>query len=341
MDLGPQASFSDWLSQFGRYAVGSSPWPAVTVLIFLWVSRFSASGYSTTRYIATTTVATAVMTGVYVWVASALYAINNDIPVNRFTESLYAVPAFSWFWDATLLIVNLGLAHAWTYQKQYESETERAKEYATNNERLEAELTRLELDLLRAQLEPHFLFNALNSITALIRSSKPDEATDALISLSELLRYAIESGKSNSVSVRREVSVATEYLRLQKLRFGDRLEATFSVSPQSQDRTIPPMMMQPLLENAVQHGMGDLQQPARISVTIDNDDSLLQIVIKNSVSPGHRKSDKGGFGLGLTNIRRRLECLYPKSHTFSTKLEDDTFTCAITMSHDDPGGRLD
>lgn len=334
-DHGQDAQLSDWLSQFGRYALGSSPWPIITVSIFQWVRRFSAPGWSTPRYVVATALFTAAITVAYVPLASALFAINHDISAFQLTESLPAVPAFSWFWDATLLIVNLGLAHAWAYYHHYELETRRAEEFAISNERLEAELTRLELELLRAQLEPHFLFNALNSIAALIRSSNADDATDALASLSELLRYAIESGNLKSVTISKEMSVAEEYLRLQKLRFGGRLRTAINISAAAADCRIPPMLLQPMLENAVQHSMNNSIQPAEIAVAIEYAEQTLRITIENSAEPGHEAT--GGFGLGLTNVQRRLQCLYPDSHTFNAQHIDGKFVAIVTLSYSGAG----
>ncbi|MEE8045782.1 MAG: histidine kinase, partial [Dehalococcoidia bacterium] len=242
-----------------------------------------------------------------------------------------SVSAFNWFWDATLFLVLLGIAYAWFYYNRYAIETRRAAELAVRNERLGAELARLELDLLRAQLEPHFLFNALNSISALIRSSKTDAATDALESLSELLRYAIESGQKNTVTLAEEAAVADEYLRLQKLRFGERLVYSVELGDDTLDIRVPPMLLQPLLENAVQHGLRESLEPANIRLKTDCKDGVLRILVENTIAPTFRENSSGGFGVGLANIERRLACLYPNQHTFDTNVDGERFVATVSL----------
>jgi hypothetical protein len=324
-------TFANFLMVVRPYGIGTVPWPLVTVVVFLWVRRFSVPGQSSLLYVGSTVLFAAAITLAYIPIEGALQGLNNGAPLSDLPISVRQISAFAWFWDATLLMVIFGIAHSWAYYERYAVESKRTEQLAINNERLEAELTRLELDLLRAQLEPHFLFNALNSITALIRSSKTEDASDALASLSELLRYAIESGQEKTVSVSRELRIAEEYLRLQKLRFGDRLCHMTNVDEAAADIQMPPMLLQPMLENAVQYGMSNSLQPVEISIGITCTDERLEINIKNTVAEDAGDRNKHGFGLGLANIQRRLECLYPDNHTFSAKHIGKRFVAVVTL----------
>ncbi len=330
-DQAGPATFADWLVVVRRYGIGTVPWPLVTVVVFLWVRRFSVPGQSSLKYVGSTVLFAAAITLAYIPIEGALQGLVHGAPLSDLPNSIRQISAFTWFWDATLLMVIFGIAHSWAYYERYAVELKRTEQLALSNERLEAELTRLELDLLRAQLEPHFLFNALNSITALIRSSKTEDASDALASLSELLRYAIESGQEKTVSVARELRIAEEYLLLQKLRFGDRLCYMTKVDEAAADIQMPPMLLQPMLENAVQYGMSNSLQPIEISIGITYIDQTLEIKIENTVADDAGERKKHGFGIGLANIERRLDCLYPDNHTFSAKHNGKSFVAVVTL----------
>jgi sensor histidine kinase YesM len=303
----------------------------ITTAVFLWVPRYLSGEHHYLKNVINTAAFSAAVTVFYIPLAGTLNRITDEAAIDNVLVSIRSVSAFNWFWDATLFLVLLGIAYAWSYYNRYAIENKRAAELAVSNERLGAELARLELDLLRAQLEPHFLFNALNSISALIRSAKTDAATDALESLSELLRYAIESGQENTVTLAEEAAAADEYLRLQKLRFGERLMCSVELADDTQDARVPPMLLQPLLENAVQHGLRDTLEPAKISLKMNCEDGALHIVVENTVAPKSRETSSAGFGVGLANIERRLACLYPDQHTFDTKIDGGRFVASVSL----------
>ena len=333
-DQTAEATIGDWLTIVRTYSVATWPMLVITVAVFLWVPRYHSGERHYLKNVANTATFAAVIAVVYIPLAGTLNRIANGAPTGDLLVSIRSVSAFNWFWDATLFLVLLGIAYAWSYYNRYAIENRRAAELALSNERLGAELAKLELDLLRAQLEPHFLFNALNSISALIRSAKTDAATDALESMSELLRYAIESGQENTVTLAEETAAADEYLRLQKLRFGERLAYSVELGDGTQDIRVPPMLLQPLLENAVQHGLRDTLEPANILLKMYCENGALHIRVENTIAPISRKKSSSGFGVGLVNIERRLACLYPDQHTFDTELDGELFVASVCL----PGG---
>ena len=330
-DHAVEATVGEWLTVVRTYSIATWPMLLITVAVFFWVPRYLSGGHHYLKNIARTVGFTVAVAAFYVPVAGTLNRINHEAAIGNVLVSIRSVSAFSWFWDATVFLVLLGIAYAWSYYNRYTIENKRAAELAVRNERLGAELVRLELDLLRAQLEPHFLFNALNSISALIRSAKTDAATEALAGLSELLRYAIEAGQKNSVTLAEEAAAADEYLRLQKLRFGERLVYSVELGDETSDIRVPPMLLQPLLENAVQHGLRDSLQPATIRLKTDCEDGTLHILVENTIAPTSRESSSGGFGVGLANIKRRLACLYPDQHTFDTKVDGERFVASVSL----------
>ncbi len=336
-DHAHEARFGDWLDIVRAYSTGTWPWVLITTAVLLWVPRYLSRGHHYLKNIINTAAFSAAVAVLYIPLAGTLNRITDEAAIGNVLVSIRSVSAFNWFWDATLFLVLLGIAYAWSYYNRYAIENKRAADLAVSNERLGAELARLELDLLRAQLEPHFLFNALNSISALIRSAKTDAATDALESLSELLRYAIESGRENTVTLAEEAAAANEYLRLQKLRFGERLVYSVELADGTADVRIPPMLLQPLLENAVQHGLRDTLEPASIYLKMYCEDGALHIRVENTIAPTSRRKSSSGFGVGLVNIERRLECLYPGQHTFDAALDGERFVASVCLQNRLPG----
>jgi len=176
---------------------------------------------------------------------------------------------------------------------------------------LRARLAQAELGLLRAQLEPHFLFNALNTIAGLVRGAHPELATRALAQLSELLRYVIEASRQDRVPLAWELDFVSNYLELQQIRYGSRLQISIHQDPAARGYDVPPLLLQPLIEIAVGHGAACTSQPSliEVSVRIAPDASELRVEVHNT--RGERTSIPARrTGLGLSNTRERLHRMY-------------------------------
>jgi hypothetical protein len=195
---------------------------------------------------------------------------------------------------------------------------QRARQHERDGAELRLRLAHAELELLRAQLEPHFLFNALNTIAGLIRGARLDLATTALARLSELLRYVVEASRQDRVPLAWELEFATSYLELQQLRFGPRLQFTIDHATAGRACDVPPLLLQPLIENAVVHGVARTREPATIDVRVALTDGTLRVAVDNTrgdepasgePASGARRCD-GTTGVGLRNTRQRLERLY-------------------------------
>lgn len=197
--------------------------------------------------------------------------------------------------------------------KQRESETLRLK------------LVETELSLLRAQLEPHFLFNALNSISSLVRLERNDAATEALGKLGRLLRGMLEVGERPIVSWDWERRFTEAYLGLQKLRFGERLEIDLCVEGLSPSTRLPAVLLQPLIENAVRHGPLDDGETCKVEIRAQRVGERTRITVRNAVGG----SSVRGAGLGLKNIESRLAVLYPGDFTFTARTVGAFFVVRI------------
>jgi sensor histidine kinase YesM len=179
----------------------------------------------------------------------------------------------------------------------------------------------LELINLRSQLNPHFLFNALNSIHSLAMMKK-DTASDAVLLLSDLMRYTLNYEKRDVVPLSEEIEVVEKYLQLEKIRFGKKLNAELDISDATLDLKIPPIIVQTLVENAIKHGLKDSTEGVFIKINSQLSNNFLTINIINS---GRLKKgdpsvyEQKNSGIGVENTRRRLQMIYGERATFDLK----------------------
>lgn len=192
------------------------------------------------------------------------------------------------------------VAHALVYY-------ERLRDEQTRVATLRGELAQAQLQTLRSQLHPHFLFNTLNAITVLI-DNNPAAARKTLGQLADMLRQTLDHGTTQEVTLRKELAVLEPYLAIQKTRFGDRLTASQSIDETALDAYVPFLLLQPLVENAVQHGVATLPEPATIDITVARRDGVVTFRVFNS-GPGIASGNQRQ-GVGLSNTRARLAALY-------------------------------
>jgi signal transduction histidine kinase len=177
--------------------------------------------------------------------------------------------------------------------------------------RLSAQLADARMQALRMQLNPHFLFNALNSVAMLVRNSERDAAVDALEVLSDLLRYVLDDSTRQEVSLRRELQFIKRYLAMEKIRFQSRLEVRIEAEPEALDALVPTLVLQPIVENAIRHGVEKRAKPTTVTVGVGTDEQTLRLWISDD-GPGLRGTAgaHSSLGVGISNTRRRLAQLY-------------------------------
>ena len=181
---------------------------------------------------------------------------------------------------------------------------------------LQSQLAMAQLQALKMQLHPHFLFNTLHAISALV--GKNPEAADKMIArLSDLLRMSLESDGAQEVLLEQELEFLQGYLDIQKTRFGDRLSVVMDIDADVLHALVPNMILQPLVENAIKHGIAPRSSGGNIAITVSRRDGFLNIQIEDD-GPGLPSQAASGitFGVGLSNTRARLEQLYRGAHRF-------------------------
>jgi LytS/YehU family sensor histidine kinase len=184
-----------------------------------------------------------------------------------------------------------------------------------------------ELQALKMQLHPHFLFNTLHGIATLIETDARS-AKAMIIRLSNLLRTALERGSSDLIPLDSELKFAREYLDLEKMRFGSRLKVDWLVAPETLSFLVPQMILQPLVENAVRHGIASSREPGWIEVAATVSDGRLEVQVRNSA--GSKTSN--GTGVGLRNVQTRLKYLYSGDASLRFTMADNRMaTASLTL----------
>ena len=183
-----------------------------------------------------------------------------------------------------------------------------ARERELRLARVEGQLTRARLDALTAQIRPHFLFNTLHTIGQLWRSGRHAEADAMLDQLGDLFHRVQDSTSSSEVTLADELELVRGYLAIEEARFGDRLRASVTASPASLACRVPPLVLQPLVENAVRHGISKISSAGRVEIEATLEDGRLVVEVRDD-GPGFRP-ETASSGVGLRNTRERLAQLY-------------------------------
>ena len=221
-----------------------------------------------------------------------------------------------------LFIIAIGISYRFLSDNLHEQEAKKEEE----NERLKSELS-----FLRSQISPHFMFNVLNSIVSLSRR-KPESVEPVIIKLSELMRYMIYETIDSKVAISKEANYLESYIELQRLRFGTDIQINYESNSTNPSGTIEPMLLIPFVENAFKHGVGMVTNPT-ISIRLIDTPEALTFEVTNQVSKHVTEHKDESSGIGLSNVRRRLELLYPEMHTLDIIEEDGTYRVALMIKH--------
>jgi two-component system sensor histidine kinase AlgZ len=315
--------------QLGLYLTGYLP---IGIVLVIGFGQHGAWGTAAAFFIP--------LTMVYGFIGLSAYYICCAFPITSNYRMWCAAPVhltaaatvgalcvgIAWLWTATLQSLNLGLqpqlymaqpwwlfvvasllfwlAIAFHYVLIASYASQRAEKLALESGLLAREA---ELKALRAQLDPHFLFNSLNSISSLT-GSDPAAARKMCLLLAEFLRDTLRLGATNRISLQEELNIARRYLAIEQVRLGSRLAIECKASEQALATLIPPLILQPLVENAVLHGISHLLDGGTVSIDAELEQSMLLIRVGNPCDPDRPSSRRSGFGLTL--VRQRLDSQY-------------------------------
>jgi sensor histidine kinase YesM len=255
-------------------------------------------------------------------VAGTLHFLNDVIHVGQYHQtSLLNLTRFAItrlldkellvYW--TIILIN----HGFSYYNRYQSEQIKAVQ-------LESRLVQAQLHALKMQLNPHFLFNTLNAIAELVYSA-PQVADKTITELSDLLRMTLAMGNVQEISLKEEIAFLQKYLNIQQMLLDARLKIQIDIAPETYDVLVPNMLLQPLVENSIRHGIAPKGKGGAIFLSAKRVDDTLEIRLEDN-GLGFEPGWQAKGGVGLANMRGRLKHLYGSNHSFDLETSKTTST---------------
>ncbi len=198
------------------------------------------------------------------------------------------------------------------------------------NKKLAEEKMKAELNFLKAQVHPHFLFNTLNNLYALTLI-KSDKTPDIVLKLSDLLDYMIYKSNDEFVPLAKELEIVESYIELEKMRYNERLDLTYNVIGETNGHEIAPLILLPFIENCFKHGASKDRVKPVVKIELNIESEYLHLKALNSVPLEKNKADNDKEGIGLNNVKRRLELIYPRKHELKIRSEDKIFSIDLKI----------
>ena len=310
-----------WSRAVAAEAVYWLSWWMLAPVVFWWCRRLSrlSTGLRVAGLLAGAAVALFTTPVIYVPLSNLLIATGAC-----FGPCGAPVPLFSPAWFRQMISnagVNLpvyaGFALAWHALEFWREARDRQLRAA----QLEALLNQAQLEALRSQLNPHFLFNALHSIAELVHQD-PKLAEQSIVRLGGLLRRALETSKDPELALGEELDFVRGYVEIERMRLGERLCVRWDVEPAALHARVPGLILQPLIENAIQHGIAPLTNPGTLTVRARRTDAFVEIEIGDDGPGASRAEGARRSGIGIANTRARLQALYGDRHEFELRDHD-------------------
>jgi len=301
----------DWIASGVLEMWGWSIWIGLTPLLLAFAKRFPLEKPRFARHLLFhfTAMSVVCLFHVYLWKGTEI-ALREGIPLHQLLiDGLNPILMFTGLLNNFYkYIAIVGLFYAIDYFRKYRIRELEAARLRVGAEALQRRLTQAKLDALRMQINPHFLFNTLNTIGVLLEENT-HKAGQMLIRLSDLLRLTLKHGQTQQVPLEIELSLVGAYLAIEQIRFEDRLEVTIDAPANVAEIKVPPLLIQPLAENAIRHGVAERIGKGCVQVRCRQEASDLVLEVKDN-GPGLGDEAPRDDGIGLKNVRARLEELY-------------------------------
>ena len=249
------------------------------------------------------------------------YAINDFHYISFFDSSFPWRIISGMFYYSLFILVYYVVVYYQDIQEKIKQESN-----------LKTLIKEVELSALKNQINPHFLFNSLNSVSSLTITS-PQKAQEMIIKLSEYLRYSLSNERKQITTLKTELENIKLYLDIEKIRFGERLSFQFNCDEKTLAANIPAMTLQPLFENAIKHGVYESIDTIHIILNAELNQNGLQLSLQNDFDPKAKPTK--GEGIGLKNIRERLFLIYKKNDLLTINKSEQTFTVVINIPQND------
>ncbi len=281
------------------------------------------AGSGALRVAVTHGAAAAFASGLWLALGTGAAALFARLPLLAKSAEVFRQERALYFAAGVLLYL---LAAAFCYLLIAGERSRRAEAQALE---LEVTAREAELSALKAQIDPHFLFNSLNAVASLA-GSDPPAAREMALSLAGFLRASRVAASRAALTLTEELDLAASYLAIEKVRFGDRLKVVQRVDEAARTWTVPPLVLQPVVENAVRHGIAHLVAGGEVRIEAALVADRLRLTVENPFDPSSRGKSRGS-GTGLTNVRRRLRLIYGGQAGLTTQRDDERFTVEIDL----------
>lgn len=252
------------------------------------------------------------ITGLFIILAGGRMLLANHLPASYLPAMVHDLRWMGgWNYTPALIYLLLIFAlYAFSFYQEWRAGQRLTGELRVANAELETRLVRASLDALKMQLHPHFLFNTLNSITSLIRNNRTREAEDVVAGLGELLRRSLDHKQEAKVTLEHELEFLHRYLDIESIRFQDRLRVEFDISPKCLAAQVPGLILQPLVENAMKHGISKDSAARVLRISAARDGTRLILTVYNDGPPLPKDDAAISRGIGVQSTVTRLQMLY-------------------------------
>ena len=315
-----------WWHHLLSWLVGVYLWAVLTPGV-LWLGRrFPIERRNWVRRVALHLLLGVVVSVVQLALESAILPRLGVFPalMSTFTNTFVFLLVIGFHSGIMTYWMVLGAQYGVRYYQNYQERRQEALRLELHASELQSQLVRAQLGVLKMQLQPHFLFNTLNAIMVLVRQKKSRQAEETLAHLSDLLRCVLEDVEAQEVPLRRELEYLQLYLSIEEVRFQDRLRVEISADPAILDAAVPQMVLQPVVENAIRHGVGRSSSAGRIKISAVRANDTLELRVHDD-GPGFSSDGSVGNhptanqGIGLANTRARLKQLYCEEARLTTE----------------------
>ncbi len=303
-------------------------WVALTPLIFASARQFLPEGkafYRRLFFLALTGFGIILLQTAYQGLVLPALGYMAKFEFNSYPEAFRGMFVSNWLLSFSLYAMTMGIVLVSEYYKKF-------RERELRNSRLEANLIQAKLRSLKMQLHPHFLFNTHNAISELIYKD-PDAAEKMIATLSDLLRITLENSEVEEVTLERELSFVKKYVEIERMRFQERLKFDVEVSSDAYDSIVPNMILQPLVENAIKHGITPKREGGSVHIDAFRKNNRLHIEVSDDgIGLSEAAEDSLADGIGLRNVKERLFYLYRDEQDFKVSTQEgEGFTVAIEI----------
>jgi len=310
------------------YLISFVPWMLLTPVFYLFIQKQQNKP--------TFSIVKTLLVLLIIWAPLAMFFETRSVIVLRKLVEpsplsvLINLPLFYWVYHLLLFGVTLAVCFSLLYYRRSNINKQEVIQAQQQNLELQLQLGQLRIQSLQNQLEPHFLFNALNAIASLVRMTEKKMALTAIKQLSDLLRYAVDASKQQFVHLNEEINFVNDYLALQQLRFEGKLMVEIDDLRTNHEQQCPPFVLQIFVENAIRHGLEASGETMQMSIKIVERDNRLSIDVVNSHGQDKLTKQKG-LGIGLENLKARLEILYSNNYSLNSAETENIYTSQLSI----------